>query len=292
MKRAVVLLLAVVVAGCAAPTPPPAGPPSALPAPQKQTNLIPDGYQGRYRLQATVLANAQHGPQLCQTVAESLPPQCGGPDIADWKWEGLDSQEAAGTRWGVYVVTGKYDGKVFTLTEPAKENDGSFVPETNTPPNFKSPCAEPPGGWKPADVTKATDDALNATTALVTADPDFAGLWIDETLPAEMPTPMNNTLRLILNVRFVRDLDRHEAEIRKVWGGALCVSLGKHTQADLLKIQQELSGEPGLNYSSPDVLRGTVEIGVFAAHASRQRELDAKYGPGVVVLRGVLHPID
>jgi hypothetical protein len=31
---------------------------------------------------------------------------------------------------------------------------------------------------------------------------------------------------------------------------------------------------------------------VFAAHASRQRELDAKYGPGVVVLRGALHPID
>ena len=103
---------------------------------------------------------------------------------------------------------------------------------------------------------------------------------------------MNTTQRLILNVRFVRDLERHEAEIRKVWGGSLCVSLGKHTEADLLRIQQELSGEPGMSYSSPDVLTGTVEIGVFAAYASRQRELDAKYGPSLVVLRGALHPID
>jgi hypothetical protein len=291
MKRAVVLLLAFTVAGCARAVPPPAGPPAIQEVP-KQVNLIPDGYKGRFRLQATVLASPDHGPQLCQTVAESLPPQCGGPDIANWKWEGLQSQEAQGTRWGVYVVTGTYDGKIFTMTEPAKENDGSFVQETHAPRNFKSPCPEPQGGWKPVDASKATDDALNATTALVAVDPDFSGLWVDETPQSGMQTPTSTAARLILNVRFVRDLERHEAEIRKVWGGALCVSLGQRTEADLLRIQQELSGEPDLSYSSPDVLSSTVEIGVFAAHASRQRELDAKYGPGVVVLRGALHPID
>jgi hypothetical protein len=189
-------------------------------------------------------------------------------------------------------VTGKYDGKTFTLTEPAKENDGSFVPESRTPRNFSSPCPAPQGGWKPVDPAKTTDEALNATTALVSADPDFSGLWVSETPQTGQETPGTTTQRLILNVRFVRDLERHEADIRKVWGGSLCVSLGQRTEADLLRIQQELANEPGLSSSSPDVITGTVEIGVFAAYASRQRELDAKYGQGVVILRGALHPID
>src|SRR4051812_3796459 len=37
--------------------------------------------------QGLVLQNASHGPQLCLgPVAFSLPPQCGGPDIANWDW--------------------------------------------------------------------------------------------------------------------------------------------------------------------------------------------------------------
>ncbi len=290
MKRAVVLVLGALVAGCAQPPSLPAAPPVPEPAPKK-AYLIPDGYTGRFQLQATVLQNADHGPQLCQTVAESLPPQCGGADIANWKWEGLDSDEAQGTRWGVYIVTGKWDGKVFTLTEQAKDDDGSLS-DAHPAPNFKTPCPEPAGGWKPVNEAKATDDALNAATVLVAADPDFSGLWVDEAVSANQATPMNNPRRLVLNVRFVRDLERHEADLRKVWGGALCVSKGERTEADLQRIQQELSGEPNLSYASTNVITSTVEIGVFAAYASRQRELDAKYGPGVVVLRGTLRPID
>jgi hypothetical protein len=42
------------------------------------------------------------------------------------------------------------------------------------------------------------------------------------------PSPMNDPAKLVLNVRFVGDLDRHEAEIRQVWSGALRLSAAKH----------------------------------------------------------------
>ncbi|MBA2438292.1 MAG: hypothetical protein H0V52_08080, partial [Acidimicrobiia bacterium] len=36
----------------------------------------------RYRVDAvTVLESPDHGPQLCQGVDLSYPPQCGGPDV-------------------------------------------------------------------------------------------------------------------------------------------------------------------------------------------------------------------
>ncbi len=292
MKRAVILVFAVLLAGCAKLPAPQPGPP--VPAEvTERSSLIPDGYQGRFRLRATVLADASHGPQLCSGVLFSSPIQCSGPDITNWKWEGLESVEQQGTRHGTYIVTGTWDGKAFTLTEQALEDDGSWATQPPGGPDFKSPCAEPPGGWKPVDQAKATSDAMNATTALVSKDPDFAGLWIDETIPpSDTATPANDPRRLILNVRFVKDLQRHEAEIRAVWGGALCVSLGKYTHADLLGIQTELQGDPGVVSAGTDVTAGRVEIEMWAAYAGRQREFEAKYGAGVVVLRGRLYPID
>lgn len=103
---------------------------------------------------------------------------------------------------------------------------------------------------------------------------------------------MNDPAKLVLNARFIKDLDRHGADIRKVWGGALCVSQAKHSLAELTKIQAGLASERGMTHASTDVVTGTVEIGVFVANQARQRELNAKYGPGLVNLAGALEPID
>jgi len=105
-------------------------------------------------------------------------------------------------------------------------------------------------------------------------------------------TPTNDPAKLVLNVRFTKDLARHEAEIRKVWGGALCVSAAKRTQAELTRLQDQLIGTPGMTSSSVDILSGTVEVRVFVATQARQRELDARYGPGLVRVVGELKPID
>jgi hypothetical protein len=293
MKRislALAVLLLATSAGCAtgkgqAPAAP------SPPSPPASTNLIRDGYTGRFRIATTVLQNASHGPQLCVSVAMSLPPQCGGPDIAGWTWDGLKHESVGGTTWGEYLIIGTFDGHTFTLTEPAKVNDGQYSPHRPTS-DFTSPCPAPAGGWRPVDPARATDDAFQAVNVKVSNDPDFAGLWIDQKVTSTGETPRNDPTKFVVNVRFTKDLARHEADIRTVWGGALCVSQATHSLAELTTIQSALTRESGMNYSSVDVVTGTVEIGVFMATQARQRELDAQYGPGLVHLAGALEPID
>ena len=53
-------------------------------------------------------------PELCTgPVAESYPPQCGGPPIREWRWadhEG-DYEQVGKVRWGAFVVDGYFDGE-------------------------------------------------------------------------------------------------------------------------------------------------------------------------------------
>jgi hypothetical protein len=71
--------------------------------------------------QGTVLQIEGQTPQLCLgAVAESYPPQCGGPEILEWDWDAADLEEtASGVTWGTYAVVGTWDGTRFTLTQPA-----------------------------------------------------------------------------------------------------------------------------------------------------------------------------
>jgi hypothetical protein len=293
ISLAVTLLLLAGSAGCAGQT---AAAPTTSAHPGRSAgpvNVVPDGYVGRFRVGATVLENEHHGPQLCVGGVDlSLPPQCGGLDIVGWTWNGLKHESALRTRWGTYLITGRLDGRAFKLTEPAKVSDGSLNREPRAP-DFTSPCPAPAGGWRPVDPGKATTDALQAAESAVNAESDFAGLWLDQKpSPSDRATPVNDPTKLVLNVRFTKDLARHEADIRKVWGGALCVSAAEQSLAELDKVRRQFAGEPGMTYAAIDVVTGTVEIGVFVATQARQRELDAKYGPGLVNLVGALEPID
>lgn len=48
---------------------------------------------------------------------ESYPPQCSGPEIANWDWAVAEQAEtASGVTWGAYAVTGTWNGTVFTRT--------------------------------------------------------------------------------------------------------------------------------------------------------------------------------
>lgn len=69
---------------------------------------------------ATVLQEGDGPPELCLGgVAESLPPQCGGPEIAGWDWEAVEADSAQDTTWGEYTVEGTWDGETFRLTDAA-----------------------------------------------------------------------------------------------------------------------------------------------------------------------------
>ena len=76
---------------------------------------------GEVLAQATVLQKDGEEPQLCLGgVAESYPPQCGGPPILGWDWAAAEQSEtASGVTWGSYAITGTWDAAAFTVTHPS-----------------------------------------------------------------------------------------------------------------------------------------------------------------------------
>jgi hypothetical protein len=69
---------------------------------------------------ATVMDEGTGTVELCLgPIAESYPPQCGGPPIAGWDWaEHQDTYDEQGKiRWGSYALTGEWDGATFTATD-------------------------------------------------------------------------------------------------------------------------------------------------------------------------------
>lgn len=241
-----------------------------------------------YAVTTTVLESPDHGPQLCLGgVQESLPPQCGGPDIIGWDWEDVPSKETArGVTWGEYLVAGTYDGERFTLTRPPEPPE---VTTEMTSVDFSSPCAEPEGGWRVVDDAKATDEALSATLQAMEHVRDFAGGWVDQSAAPGT----NDPKRLVLNLRFTADPDRHEREVRGTWGGALCITEAERSQAELMQIQNELTGREGMLSTSTDVVRNLVRVTVILdREGSLQQEMDDRYGTGVVEVDSALKPAE
>ena len=277
--RPVLLVLVVLLGACGEPAEPVTA--DGGPAPDQ-----------RYTVSTTVLESPQHGPQLCLGgVAESYPPQCGGPDVVGWRWDEVRGEESAnGTTWGTFTVVGTWDGEQLTLTEPP----GPPTPADDVDVDLTTPCPTPPGGWQVADPSK-----LDQGPALEYAhvQPDFAGAWLDQSInPAasqERPDEeaMNDPSKLVLNLRFTGDLPRHEAEIRARWGGALCVSEADRAAQELERIQQELTEELEPLSSGISTVQGTVGLTVPVADPSLQASLDERYGEGTVVVTGLLRPV-
>jgi hypothetical protein len=177
------------------------------------------------------------GAELCLGgVAESLPPQCGGPTLVGWNWDDHhgDFEDVSGVRWGEFVVTGTFDGTEFAPTKvvPADQYDG---PPAGPRPDFSTPCPEPEGGWRVLDPEKTTEGSMSATLEAASRLPDYAGAWLDQSRnPASQSDKeepgMNDPTKLTLNIRVTGDPARAEKELRKLWGGALCVSRAQHTE--------------------------------------------------------------
>jgi hypothetical protein len=78
---------------------------------------------------ATVLQEGDGPPELCLGgVAESYPPQCGGPEIAEWDWDAVDADSAQDTTWGEYTVEGTWDGEIFHLSGATAPTDPPTLP--------------------------------------------------------------------------------------------------------------------------------------------------------------------
>jgi hypothetical protein len=233
---------------------------------------------------------------------DSNPPQCGqGVAIVGWDWTALDGTEAeGGTTWGEFIVVGTYDGESFTITEPPTPY---VAPEpTPEPPPATTPCQPPAYGWGVVDAATATYEGQDAAVAYAQAQPDYAAVWVDSSMnpawamkeseiTADTLWMFNDPTKLILNVRFTGDLERHERAIRAIWGGALCVSQGARTSAELEGLRAVLHDELDPRGSSIEGRSGQVHLEVIVDDGL-QAELDQRYGPGLVRVYAQLTPVD
>jgi hypothetical protein len=254
------------------------------------------GGQHRYEATGIVLENEDHGPMLCLgMVLESLPPQCGDVPISNWSWDEVAREERlVGTTWGEYHLVGTYDGDTFTLIEtgpPQRHPDDIGDP-------IATPCPEPEGGWTVGDPSRTSMADRQAASGAASAEPDFAGLWIDYVEEPDPDAPEDpGTEGMILNVAFTGDVERHRAELGGLWGGPLCVVQHARTEAQLQRIQNDLApsaDELGIQvlWSSIEVVENVVEVGVVAIDAEGRAALDDRYGVGATRPVPTLTPID
>lgn len=249
----------------------------------------------------TVLDNGS-GAELCLGgVAESYPPQCSGPKLAGWDWSDVTGQyeEASGTRWGSFILTGTYDpaAEVFTPTH-VRSGEGYVWPSSDH--DWSSACPEPAGGWRVTDPSKVSSRDLDAAMSLAASLPDYSTAWVDQSPnpavgqklpPEEVERRMNDPLYTVINIAVTGDVAAAEAKIREVWSGMLCVSRGGRTEAELLEIQTQLAEVRGLLSSYPDARAGVVRADVIFDDGSLQATLDKKFGEGLVVVHSSLKPI-
>lgn len=232
---------------------------------------VPDG-EVRTSGLVTVLDDGD-GPEMCLgAVAESYPPQCGGPVLADFDWGDVGSEQASGVRWGSYALTGTFDGSTFTVTDaiPAALYDTMAEPQVQPP---AAACDEP----TTTDPAKATPEDMDATLAAASALPSYASAWLT-----------GNTI----NVAVTEDAAGAEKTLRETWGGMLCVTTVERTDADLNTVNQELQAALGDQLlTSGSLSPDTLDAQVVYDDGSVQEWVDATYGEGLVTVTSVLEPV-
>jgi hypothetical protein len=264
-------------------------------APEKTTppgDNEPDPDQ-KYRSYGLVWGEPNKPPQLCLGGAnDTIPPGCEGPRVEGWNWDAVPVEGTAGDyRWGTYEVTGYYDGKTFTLVEARVPEEFESSEESV----YDTPCEEPPGGWKVEDPERATEDDRTAAMRYAESQPEHAATWVDY---IDEPTEYTDPKDMILNIAFTEgaDIETFEAEIRKLWDGPLCViARAQLSQRELSAIQNS-DWDKNFNleglWSSLDVVRGTVEIGVVLIDPETRRAIDERYGEGVVIVIPSFEPVE
>jgi hypothetical protein len=126
------------LSGCAGSADPGSSPPTApgeFPRPAAAGEVL---------AQATVLQKDGEQPQLCLgAVAQSYPPQCGGPPVLGWDWSAAEQAESAsGVTWGSYAITGTWDATAFTVTQSPVPLS-LYDPLANIDPRFDEGNAGP-----------------------------------------------------------------------------------------------------------------------------------------------------
>lgn len=247
------------------------GPSTATTAPADEAPApVPDGPVTTHGL-VTVLDDGS-GPEMCLgAVAESYPPQCGGPALDGFDFGDVGAESASGVTWGSYALVGTFDGTTFTVTDSTPA--ALYDPMAEEPVDGLEAACSAPGG---SGGGKTSPEDMDATLAAASALPGYASVWLT-----------GDTI----NVAVTEDADGAEATLRETWDGGLCVTTVEKTDADLNAINQELQtalGDQLLTSGSttPDALDARV---VFD-DGSIQDWADATFGDGLVRVTSALVP--
>jgi len=251
----------------------PVGTPTALP-----TAIPPaDGLVSTV-IPVTVLAKPGKPAEACVGgTLDSLPPQCGGPVLEGFSWDEHpgDYEERGGIRWGEFVVIGHFDGTTIQVTKVVPEKDYVRPEPSPEADLFKTLCPEPEGGWQVVDASKAGElDQSNAFEAAAKLS-GYADAFIDSD-----PEPA------VVNIRVTGDIAAAEKELRKVWGGPLCVSKAERDQAEIRRIGDAMKDLPGVFSYGGD--NEPIEASVLWDDGSLQAWADHEYGAGVVTIHSAL----
>lgn len=229
------------------------------------------------------------GPRFCLGWEESLPPQCGGMPLVNFDWTKVEGEETSnGVTFADYHVVGDYDGETLTLAQPPGPKQRPIEEARRTP------CEKPPGGWERPNPKLISDDQMYELNRAAMALPGFAGFWMNDI--EEQTDDAQDMKKVILNVAFSSDAASHTPELRKHWGGALCVIQRTRTNDALERIKGEamaFADRLGLETSSSDhdETAGLVRVEVVYADETHQARMDEEYGAGVVVLASQLRPV-
>lgn len=209
--------------------------------------------------------------QLCVgPVAESYPPQCGGPTIVgDVDWDVVKTERANGVTWTSSEVwaIGRFTpqaGKAgtFTLTKPLQAKPPAGIPEAAAEPvDLPQLCTDPYAGGGSRTEDGADTSAL---TDRMTSLDGYVSSWVSDGSS-------------LFNVLVTGDAAAAHRELRTVWKGGLCVEQRDlPTDADLSAAQQALGQQAkdlGLLTFGGDA-QGTLGVeATFVDDATRARIL-------------------
>ena len=273
---ALALLLALPLAACStesemrAVDPAAAGDTAAAPADAVPTP-VPDG-EVRTTGLVTVLDDGD-GPEMCLgPVAESYPPQCSGPALADFDFGDVGAEQASGVTWGSYALTGTFDGTTFTVSDavPAALYDTMAEPQAD---GLDPACDDA----TTTDEAMTTPEDMDATLTAASALPTYASSWLSDGT---------------ISVAVTGDAEAAEAELRTTWGGPLCVTTVERSDADLNAVNTELQAALGDQLlTSGSTAPDTLDAQVVFDDGSIQEWADATYGAGLVRVTSALVPV-
>ena len=242
-------------------------------------------------------------PELCLGgVAESYPPQCGGPVLkGEFSWDDVTAEKASGVTWtnDPYWAVGHLDRSgggegTFTLTRPLSAKPPEGAPSAGPDHGgFPQLCDDPT-----ADVPDVDQDARTAgpegfeeEQALLQAAEHLDGyvtMWLSDGGP---------TMNVVVNAE--GDAEAARAELRKVFQGPLCVEQRDlPSNADLMAAQQALGdrmGELGLMSSGGGGVSGLLEVQALVADRATVDAIHEAVAewltPDQVVISSTLRPL-